>query len=104
MSAPERIWAWWEYDSDFRSTHRWEDEARSFSNDEYDGAEYVRADTVAETIRQAVLAEREACAKAIRDSLPDASEIYRMMLGSPSKKRVTYAQTIAAAIRARGDA
>lgn len=63
MSAPERIWAWWEHDSDFRSTDRWEDEARSFADDEYDGAEYIRADTVAEMIRQAVA---DAEAKALR--------------------------------------
>lgn len=94
MSGPERIWAnaqEWP-----RGTGRIDVYASAKPDPDETSTEYIRADTVAKMIR-------EACAKAIRDSLPDASEIYRMMLASPSKKRVTYAQTIAAAIRARGD-
>lgn len=91
MSAPERIWAWWEYDSDFRGIDRWEDEARTFSDDEYDGAEYIRADTVAEMIRQAVQAEREACAKVAEDWFYDPQE------------DVVTDRRLAADIRARGE-
>lgn len=101
MSAPERIYL--QDAGDYSNAAEFEVTWCVEPQHDCD-TEYVRADTVAEMIRQAVQAEREACAKAIRDSLPDASEIYRMMLASPSKKRVTYAQTIAAAIRARGDA
>lgn len=52
MSDPERIWlqAYGQY-----SHARREDNAPS--------DEYIRADAVAEMIQQAVLAEREACAK-----------------------------------------
>lgn len=92
MSAPERIWAWWEYDSDFRITDRWEDEARSFSDDEYDGAEYIRADTVAEMIRQA---EREACAKLADD--------WQNETGTDIAAAARICPQIAAAIRKRGD-
>ena len=102
MSAPERIWAWWEHDSDFRITHRWEDEARSFSDDEYDGAEYIHHGTAAETIRQAVLAEREACAIAAGDAAVDALMRQDPEAG-PLRRQLVRTKAISA-IRARGDA
>ena len=52
-----------------------------------DDTEYVRADAVAEMIRQAVTAEREACA-VVTETMHETS----------------WPDTIAAAIRARGDA
>lgn len=76
MSDPERIWlqAYGQY-----SHARREDNAPS--------DEYIRADTVAEMIRQAVEQEREACAK-VCEKWGDENNT---------------AQAIAAAIRARGE-
>lgn len=81
MSAPERIWAWpWEVNPNMG---QWETQQSIWG----EGTEYIRADAVAEMIRQAVQAEREACA-VITETMHETS----------------WPDTIAAAIRARGDA
>lgn len=76
MSAPERIWinACGDY---------WLPSTRVTKT-----VEYIRADKVSEMIRQAVQAEREACAK-VCDGWGDENNT---------------AQAIAYAVRARGDA
>ena len=81
MSTPERIWAWpWEITPNMGQW--WAD--REIVGE---GREYIRADTVAEMIRQAVQAEREACAKVCEGW----------------KEWNSYTTDIAAAIRARGE-
>ena len=86
MSAPERIWA--KAQEWPRGTGRIEVYAAATPDPDEPSPEYIRADTVAEMIRQAVTAEREACAK-VCDGW---------------KEWNSYTTDIAAAIRARGDA
>lgn len=82
MSAPERILAWpWEVNPNMG---QWETQQTIWG----EGAEYIRADAVAEMIRQAVEQEREACARVCEE------------WGAWNDT----AQAIAAAIRARGEA
>lgn len=74
MSAPERIWAWWEFDNDHRAINQWEDEMSSDPNAVYDHAAYIREDTVAEMIRQAVAdAESKALRKVVAKIRPSLS-------------------------------
>ena len=72
MSAPERIWAWWEFDNDHRAINQWEDEPSSDLDAVFDHAEYIRADTAAEMLRQAMEQEREACAIAAGNAAVEA--------------------------------
>lgn len=86
MSGPERIWAHpTERCPVSRDWQRgkWKDHDSGASGD----VEYIRADTVAEMIRQAVQAKQEACA-GIAETMHEKS----------------WPDIIAAAIRARGDA
>ena len=77
MTAPDRIWA--QKPDIFDNCALWQD----IPSDRHEDTEYVRADLVAALIRDAVEAEREACAKFV-DRLHTQS-----------------ASIIAAAIRAR---
>jgi len=84
MSGPERIWAR-QMAPGFRgASGTW----NVCEHDDTDRDEYIRADAVAEMIRQAVEAEREACAQVCEE------------WGAWNNT----AQAIAAAIRARGEA
>lgn len=105
MSAPERIWAWWDYDNDHRAINQWEDEPSNNPNAVYDHAAYIREDTVAETIRQAVLAERKACADVVTacaEALAQISE-HPGVDTDGTRRAESMLRGIAAAIRTRGE-
>ncbi len=98
MSAPERIWVTPD------DTMGW---GVAWACDRVENVikpsiEYVRADTVAETIRQAVQAEREACAIAAGDAAVDALMRQDPDAG-PLRRQLVRTKAISA-IRARGDA
>lgn len=46
MNAPERIWAWWEYDIDHRAINYWSEYHDDDQREKFDYAEYIRADLV----------------------------------------------------------
>lgn len=104
MSGPERIWAnaqEWP-----RGTGRIEVYASAKPDPDEPSTEYIRADTVAETIRQAVQAEREACA----DVVAACADAFAQVAEHPGvdtsgiRRSESMLRGIAAAIRARGDA
>lgn len=100
MSAPERILAWpWEVNPNMG---QWETQ-QSIRGE---GVEYIHADTVAETIRQAVQAELEACA----DVVAACADAFAQVAEHPGvdtdevRRSESILRSIAVAIRARGDA
>lgn len=99
MSTPERIWAWpWEVNPNMG---QWETQ-QSIKGE---GAEYIHADAVAEMIRQAVLAEREACADVVTacaDAFAQVSE-HPDVDTAGIRRPESMLRGIAAAIRARGE-
>lgn len=121
MSDPERIWAWpWEVNPNMG---QWETQQAIKG----EGAEYIRADAVADMIRQAVAdatglhlviaAIREATVggKPMLSDLPAALLEWRQQAAQAEREACakvceewgawnSTAQAIAAAIRARGDA
>ena len=87
MTAPDRIWA--QKPDIFDNCALWQD----IPSDRHEDTEYIRADLVATMIRDAVEAEREACAKMADDMARSDANMARVW-------RAGCADT-AAAIRAR---
>ena len=104
MSAPERIWA--KAQEWPRGTGRIEVYAAATPDPDEPSPEYIRADTVAEMIRLALQAEREACADAVTacaDAFSKASE-YPGVDTDGIRRSESMLRGIAAAISARGGA